>query len=323
MVSSMLLINNGTSRYCARSTSYKFKPLPMFLLFLCSDITTLSNRWRFDTTTHTRKMAKDTSFKACDNNRKKLHSIDCPPVKITSHRMSPDEWKVATKTAAAAVKAGRVTKKRAAKTKAKKVSRRAGDIIRCTSEETECLHCGKLGDDSSVCTQPSIHPIHVLTPFQCGPKCYKQFRKDNFVADRIDIKGPGAIGYAAFTKPGSSIKKGQWLDEYLGDLKPHGGEDGDSSSLYRCKIPNFCVVDAERAGNWTRFINSHCRPNVKLWGETIGKRHVILFQALKDIGPEEEIAFNYGRGYFEKAGFECACDAHKRPHMPGGQKSRR
>jgi len=42
-----------------------------------------------------------------------------------------------------------------------------------------------------------------------------------------------------------------------------------------------------------------------------------LFQALRDIGPEEEIVFNYGRRYFEEAGFECRCGEVARAHMPG------
>lgn len=87
-------------------------------------------------------------------------------------------------------------------------------------------------------------------------------------------------------------------------------------------IPEVCAVDAERAGNWTRFINSHCQPNVKLWGEHIGKRHVTLFQAFKDIEPEEEIVFNYGASYFEHAGFECECDAFDEPHLPGSKKKK-
>ena len=141
--------------------------------------------------------------------------------------------------------------------------------------------------------------------------CYRAFRKQHFIADQIDIKGPGPYGYGAFTKSGVRVKKGQYLDEYIGDLQPIGKEER-LNSLYRVEIPKTCVVDAEKAGNWTRFINSHCRPNVKPWGDFIGKRHVILFQALRDIGPEEEIVFDYGRKYFEKAGFECRCSTHSR-----------
>ena len=121
------------------------------------------------------------------------------------------------------------------------------------------------------------------------------------------------MGYAAFTKPRVNITKGQYLDEYLGDIRPLDSELA-LKSLYCFTIPNLCVIDAERAGNWTRFINSSCRPNVSCEAAVIGKRHVVLFSALKDIGPEEELTFNYGPGYFKDAGFDCDCGVRKGPH---------
>ena len=113
-----------------------------------------------------------------------------------------------------------------------------------------------------------------------------------------------------------TIRKGAWVGEYLGELRPL---TADINSTYRFEIPGAgCAIDAQSSGNWTRFINSHCRPNVKPWGESVGKRHVVLFQALREIGPEEEIVFDYGARYFEKAGFLCGCDALEKAHLPGG-----
>lgn len=141
---------------------------------------------------------------------------------------------------------------------------------------------------------------------QCdGAKCYNHFARENFPGDFVDIRGPGPLGYAAYTKPGVSLKKGQWLGEYLGDLRPF--DDFNLESMYCFHIPNKCVLDAEKAGNWTRFINSSCRPNVQAVPEFVGKRSVLFFRAKKDIGPEEELMLNYGKAYFKKAGFPCAC----------------
>ncbi|KAK3686651.1 hypothetical protein LTR37_019582 [Vermiconidia calcicola] len=249
-------------------------------------------------------MAKTSQFKAYDLQRKKLHTISSPPVKLKQSRLERGEWTAASKAAAAATKRpSKVTKKRgrfSKKAATKKPPQRAADLLRCVaSEEIECLHCNKPGDDQT-----------------CGASCYREFKKQHFIGNQIDIRGPGPMGYGAFTKPGVSIKKGQYLDEYVGDLRPLESNES-SSSLYCFVIPQTCVVDAEKAGNWTRFVNSSCKPNVKPWADFVGKRHVIVFQALKDIGPEEEVVFDYGKAYFEKAGFECACDAHDRPHMPG------
>ncbi|KAK5116610.1 hypothetical protein LTR85_009235 [Meristemomyces frigidus] len=153
-------------------------------------------------------MAKDSQFRAHDLHGKKSHFISSPPAKITRHRLNPGEW---ARTEPFPRKSGaKITKKRTAKTKktpSKKAVRTAIDILRCWSAEIECLHCGKLGNDAS-----------------CGSKCYEQFRKANSISHLIDIKGPGSLGYGAYTKPGAQVKKGQWLDEYLGELKPLSGE---------------------------------------------------------------------------------------------------
>lgn len=55
----------------------------------------------------------------------------------------------------------------------------------------------------------------------------------------------------------------------------------------------------------------------------MGRRHVILFQALRDIEPEAELTFNYGGGYFENAGILCKCDVQKKPHLPKGGKDKK
>ena len=193
------------------------------------------------------------------------------------------------------------------------------DILNVVSpSEWTCQFCENYGDDPNVGSHPAIaavcHSEIELTIPQCTAKCYRDFKKQ-FIGNQIEIKGPGRLGYAIYTKPGVTITKGQYLDEYIGDLRPLDSEDA-LESLYCFTIPYRCVVDAKRAGNWTRFINSSCRPNVTPWACYVGGRHVIVFQALKDISPEEEITFNYGKSYFKNAGFDCSCDAQKEPHKP-------
>ena len=131
------------------------------------------------------------------------------------------------------------------------------------------------------------------------------------------------MGYGAFTAPNVRIRKGQWLDEYIGELLPLPNPNTTSTastSLYRLWIPGTAIIDAERAGNWTRFVNSSCRPNVRVWGESVGKRQVVLFQALREIGPQEELTFQYGARYFVDAGLVCRCGVGEGGHLPGGGK---
>ncbi|KAI7372942.1 hypothetical protein KC328_g16924, partial [Hortaea werneckii] len=242
-------------------------------------------------------MAKDTPFKAYNLERRgRLHTLPTPPAKITRHRMDRQVWaraiSEASSTGDGGMKGGRGKKRKGRKAGKGKPPKSAADVVRCRSQEALCLHCGRYSDDPA-----------------CSPKCYTAFRTTNFLSSSsIDIRGPGETGYGAFTAPGVHISKGQWLDEYIGELLPLPSPDTASTnpsiSLYRLWIPGTAIIDASRAGNWTRFINSSCRPNVRVWGESVGKKQVVLFQAIREIGPEEEITFQYGAKYFLEAGLE-------------------
>lgn len=273
-----------------------------------------------NTTNTSLTMAKPAQFKAYNLDRKKPHKITSPPAKISECKLRADEWKVSKpKPARGSKPVKKSTKKKSTSKKAAvtKTPKRALDLLRCKGGEFACLQCTSLNPHYINRVRANESSGGAFSDAQsCGTACYKQFRRENFSSDLIDIRGPGPLGYGAFTKPKASIKKDAWVGQYLGELRPLSAPN----STYRFEIPSVCAVDAESSGNWTRFINSHCRPNVKPWGETIGKRHVILFQALRDIGPEEELVFDYGGRYFEEAGFLCARDAQKEAHLPKGAK---
>lgn len=89
--------------------------------------------------------AKTAQFKAYCLGRKGLHTIKGSPANITEHRVNSKEWAIAS--------SSKISKRRKAptkKTKKVKAIRKASDVITYNSNEIECLHCGKLGDDQSV-----------------------------------------------------------------------------------------------------------------------------------------------------------------------------
>ncbi|KAI7186031.1 hypothetical protein KC363_g6831 [Hortaea werneckii] len=157
-------------------------------------------------------MAKDAPFKAYNLERRgRLHTLPTPPAKITRHRMDRQVWARAISEASAAgdaaVKGGRGRKRKSRRAKKVKPPKSVADV--------------------------------------CGPKCYAAFRATNFLPSRsIEIRGPGEEkGYGAFTAPGVRIPKGQWLDEYIGELLPLPSSPNTtppstgSTSLYRLWIP--------------------------------------------------------------------------------------
>lgn len=44
----------------------------------------------------------------------------------------------------------------------------------------------------------------------------------------------------------------------------------------------------------------------------------MLFQALREIGPQEELTFQYGAKYFVDAGLVCRCGVGEGGHLPAG-----
>jgi hypothetical protein len=174
-----------------------------------------------------------------------------------------------------------------------------------------CLHCG-LRPNSTKCTID----------------CYKAFRAAHFVPAltklqiRQTLPGPHATGLGVFVLPDQTIAEGDWLGEYLGQLLPANAPEAETSD-YAFDMPGRAVervrrviVDAATHGNWTRFVNSSCEPNVQALAEQVGKVRVIVYRALRDIQAGEQLLVTYGRGYFEERGILCCCEAKREPHLP-------
>jgi len=187
------------------------------------------------------------------------------------------------------------SKKRSKKAQPKKVPQSVIDVLRSKPEDG-CNWCG--GSEA------------------CSVGCYRAFRKQcKENASKVDIRGPGQIGYGAYTKPDATIAKGQYLDEYFGTILPMPRTGRSIGSRYVFEHRNFCI-DAEEAGKWTRYVNSACQPNVVASDTHIGGRYVLVFQSSKNITEDEQLYIDYGRDYFVNAGIMCTCSGLRRPHVP-------
>ncbi|KAJ5620031.1 histone H3 methyltransferase SUV39H1/Clr4 [Penicillium lagena] len=105
----------------------------------------------------------------------------------------------------------------------------------------------------------------------------------------------------------SPIRKGQFIDRYLGEViskeKASIREDGsekDQSYLFSLDWSGECkyVVDAQKFGTITRFMNHSCNPNCKLIPVSTeqGDNHFLYdlaFFALRDIPADTELTFDY------------------------------
>jgi len=90
------------------------------------------------------------------------------------------------------------------------------------------------------------------------------------------------------------IKKGQFIARYSGRKIDTDTAD-ELNNKYLFEINTRWTIDGANRRNVARYINHSCRPNA----EPYFVKHVIKIRWIKNIKPEEEITYNYGRGYFD------------------------
>jgi SET domain-containing protein len=78
------------------------------------------------------------------------------------------------------------------------------------------------------------------------------------------------------------------------------------------------AIDGAVYGNWTRFVNSHCVPNVYAATEMIGQMFFVVFTADKELKAGEQLFISYGPDYFldDKGQETCECSWKVGPHAP-------
>jgi SET domain-containing protein len=99
------------------------------------------------------------------------------------------------------------------------------------------------------------------------------------------------------------IPKGACVIEYTGRHLTDAEYDM-SRSRYLFDLGDGKVLDGSPRWNRARYINHSCVPNCE---PELHKRRVFIF-ALRDIAPGDELAYNYGKEYFDEfIGDNCRC----------------
>lgn len=112
------------------------------------------------------------------------------------------------------------------------------------------------------------------------------------------------VGFGLFAT--SKVIKGSFVGSYTGVVKVHDPYSSFNDYLYA--YPTFSTssplysIDAEKHGNYTRFINHSFDPNLsKHFVYHAGLCHVI-FVALREIDPSEQLFYDYGKSYWHLRG---------------------
>jgi len=111
-----------------------------------------------------------------------------------------------------------------------------------------------------------------------------------------------------------AIKKGQFIIRYIG-RKIHTDTADDLDTRYLFEINTRWTIDGSSRRNRARYINHSCRPNAEVYFV----KHIIKIRAIRNIKPDDEITYHYGRNYFEAfiedAGCKCLACARKKAKL--------
>ncbi|KAK3312798.1 hypothetical protein B0H66DRAFT_537882 [Apodospora peruviana] len=175
-----------------------------------------------------------------------------------------------------------------------------------------CLYCHKPAGDNS-----------------CRLDCYFHFKCEILkpVENLLEIRMTPNMGWGMFLKANAEreLQKGDWLGQYLGRLLPGNANDNRSDYLMPMAETDTqngkLFIDAAECGNWTRFVNSRCNPNVDIFEEQAGQVTMVVLRARKTIKRGGQLFINYGPNYFNGVGNKiCLCPDQKgKPH---GHKAR-
>lgn len=92
-----------------------------------------------------------------------------------------------------------------------------------------------------------------------------------------------------------AIPKGATIIEYVGKpLTPE--QEARSRSRYLFEVNKRLTIDGQGRDNTARYINHSCRPNC----EPVTPRGRVLIKAKRNIKPGEELAYDYGKAYFDQ-----------------------
>ncbi|XP_060071280.1 histone-lysine N-methyltransferase NSD2-like [Ylistrum balloti] len=170
------------------------------------------------------------------------------------------------------------------------------------SSETDCLNRMLMYE-----CNPNVCPA--------GEKCQNQRFQKRSYPDSVPFKTAEGRGWGLKTLV--NIKKGQFVNEYVGDLidelevkkRIDDAHENNICNFYMLTLDKNRIIDAGPKGNLSRFMNHCCNPNCETQKWTVnGDVRVGLF-ALNDIPAGSELTFNYNLECLGNDKTACCCGA--------------
>lgn len=126
----------------------------------------------------------------------------------------------------------------------------------------------------------------------------------------------GLAGLGLFAE--ESIKKGEVIIEYIGDILNKEEADKKVTSQYLFEINRNKTIDGSPRWNIARYCNHACGSAANAESEI--KKGRVFVQAIKNIKEGEEIVYDYGEEFVKEhiAPYGCRCAAKKHSYGAKG-----
>jgi SET domain-containing protein len=122
----------------------------------------------------------------------------------------------------------------------------------------------------------------------------------NIAVKQSVVDGKGCFATAHFPK-------GHKIAEYAGEKisrREIARRLKGKRRIHICGLDSYWAIDGSKSGNGTQYINHSCEPNCYV---KIVHGHILFF-ALRDIEPGEEILLDYEESYHSNKK-QCSCGA--------------
>ncbi|XP_046335260.2 histone-lysine N-methyltransferase NSD2-like isoform X2 [Haliotis rufescens] len=195
-----------------------------------------------------------------------------------------------------------------------------GNVIVHKAELANIPRCECTPDMPNPCT-PEANCLNTILMYECHPttcpagdKCQNQRFQKRQYPESTSFK-TSSRGWGLKTL--QDVKKGQFVNEYVGDLideeeckrRIKQAHEDNISNFYMLTLDKNRIIDACPKGNLSRFMNHSCSPNCETQKWTVnGDIRVGLF-ALKDVPAGSELTFNYNLDCLGNDKKTCGCGA--------------